>query len=327
MLKQRSRLGRGRHADAGGDDLSPASSGIDPAIASRARLLRAGGTTLMAVGGLLSVMLNSNAEGIYPFLANHLPFFADSFVVPMAYMGAGMAAVAVGVRLLHRGQQLIAKSATALLCEDARTPIVYLRSFEFDSLFSQRTQIGEVPSRTTQEQDLVEALSDRGPVIAIGKPGEPLPTLGAARAYVGDDEWRDRVRVFISDAQLIVLATAGTSGLLWELEQAIALGRPESLVLVVPDVRPSYESFRTMTRDLFPHELPQSNDVFARRRFMRFMVKIHFRGMIGFDGAWNPVFSELRYRMAFWKHGRRGDAGTLTRTFREGLSVVRAGHS
>ena len=37
------------------------------------------------------------------------------------------------------------------------------------------------------EQELAVLMGRLGPVVAIGKPGERLPELGAARLYVADD--------------------------------------------------------------------------------------------------------------------------------------------
>lgn len=65
-------------------------------------------------------------------------------------------------------------------------------------------------------------LGQVGPVVAIGKPGERLPELGAARVYVPDDQWRGVVTTWMSEAALVVFRAGETEGLWWEIEQALA---------------------------------------------------------------------------------------------------------
>ena len=55
-----------------------------------------------------------------------------------------------------------------------------------------------------------------GPVIAIGKPGERLPQLGAARLYVDDDHWRDTIDDLMAESALVVVRAGDTPNLWWE---------------------------------------------------------------------------------------------------------------
>ena len=72
------------------------------------------------------------------------------------------------------------------------------------------------------EQELEEVLNRVGPVIAIGKPGEPLPELGAARLYVSDADWKAKVTDMIARSRLVVIRTGSTPNLQWEIEQTMA---------------------------------------------------------------------------------------------------------
>jgi hypothetical protein len=80
-----------------------------------------------------------------------------------------------------------AKSASdELASAGARRPILYLRSFEIDEDTSRPSILeffGILLATSTPEQKLAQQLSRVGPVIAIGRPGEALPPLGAARFY------------------------------------------------------------------------------------------------------------------------------------------------
>ena len=53
--------------------------------------------------------------------------------------------------------------------------------------------------------------------------GEPLPELGAARLYVGDDQWQAKVqRADAARPVWSVVRLGASPGLLWEIEQALA---------------------------------------------------------------------------------------------------------
>ena len=105
--------------------------------------------------------------------------------------------------------------------DDVRAPVVYLRSFQVDKRLSRRPlAIGRVISSRTEEEQLVEALRESGPVVAIGRPGERLPRLGAQRMYVEDAEWQQQILSWFTRAALVVIHVPAkpTEGLTWELE-------------------------------------------------------------------------------------------------------------
>lgn len=146
-------------------------------------------------------------------------------------------------------------SAEALLRRDARRPVLFLRPFELDRTFGKRRGLwlqllltfpfpwdfGRVIPRMTLEEMMVSVLETLGPVVALGHPEKPLEPLGAARTYAGDD-WLDRVRAFVEQAQLIVVVATPRPSMVLEmhcLEEALnkvlilpRLGAP-------PDVRTS----------------------------------------------------------------------------------------
>ena len=67
--------------------------------------------------------------------------------------------------------------------------------------------------------------------MAIGRPGEHLPGLGAARFYCSDDRWKQKVADVADVAQLIVWATGVTEGLRWEISHLVERTPPEKLIL------------------------------------------------------------------------------------------------
>lgn len=144
-----------------------------------------------------------------------------------------------GFALLRKGRRHFVQTVEEAIRSDPRPPILLLRSFEDDeehwvrrSLLSTKSLL--FSANQSLEEALVECLTARGPVVAVGVPGESLPPLGAARLYVKGDGWQEVVTELIRRSQVIVVILGETPGLQWELQQAC---RPEILpkvVLVVP---------------------------------------------------------------------------------------------
>jgi len=128
-----------------------------------------------------------------------------------------------------------AKGAAAELAKpDARRPILFLRSFDIDEATAQPSLpelLGITNVVATPEQKLVKALAKSGPVLAIGRPGEKLPPLGAARFYVTDALWRQKIADIASVSQLVVVTSGVTAGLAWEIRHIMASVSPRRLVL------------------------------------------------------------------------------------------------
>jgi hypothetical protein len=91
-----------------------------------------------------------------------------------------------GILLHRRGERYLQQPAEDVLLRDKRRPIVYLRSFSDD--FASRPLMRFI-SRAEETLVLLNCL---GPFIAIGRPDETLPLMGANRYYLNDIEWRLR---------------------------------------------------------------------------------------------------------------------------------------
>ena len=115
---------------------------------------------------------------------------------------------------------------------DKRPPILFLRSFDDDEL--ERSQS---PGKALLDFSLEKRLSNHfmkfGPFIAIARPGEIVPQLGAARALLSDDKWQETVLNWINEAQLIVMYSGKTHWVKWELERIIQCGRVPRLILLI----------------------------------------------------------------------------------------------
>lgn len=120
--------------------------------------------------------------------------------------------------------------APDLLTYTSEPPIIYLRSFADDEL-----KLGHgLGERGSVEEAITSAFAYLGPVIAIGRPGESARPVGAARDYVSNEEWQERVAGFIESAQLIVLLAGTTEGLQWELGRVTDLKSLHKLIIVLP---------------------------------------------------------------------------------------------
>jgi hypothetical protein len=144
---------------------------------------------------------------------------------------------AAGGLCLAGAKRMRARLNLAPQPEGRQAPVVYLRSFQIDKRLSRRPLvIGRVFSFHTEEEQFVAALRESGPVVAIGRPGERLPRLGAQRVYVEDAEWRQQVLSWFTRAALVVIHIPPTltEGLLWEIEESLNSVALHRLVLLVP---------------------------------------------------------------------------------------------
>ena len=168
--------------------------------------------------------------------------------------------------LFRLGKRLRAPHALRRLKSDGRSPVLLLRAFGDD-----RAGIENASPRRpwwaftqTSDESFEEMLSGlsraRGPVIAIGRPGEILSPLGAARFWVSDETWQRVIDELIQESQLIVMVmglTQGNDGLAWEVRRIIRSQQLAKLLLVLPPLRKEearcrWEGFRPLCEGRLP---------------------------------------------------------------------------
>jgi hypothetical protein len=180
--------------------------------------------------------------------------------------GVGMVfnSIVIGLVCLVLARKRSGKSVDELLGDDPRTPVIYLRSFADDGrkmregIWYQFFQSLYALIARTVEQRLARAVRKYGPFIAIGRPGEDLPELGAARMYVSDNDWQEVVTDFLTRPGATVLFQVGeTPGLRWELQAVSRHVPPARVLLIVPFPLMSF---------LVPFSLP----TMRRRRAQRY---------------------------------------------------------
>jgi hypothetical protein len=219
-------------------------------------------------------------------------------------------------RIYILGRRMSQLSAEEAIARDPRPPILLLRSFSDDhSLRVKRSGMFAKSPLTAMKGDsvgfeeiLVRVLADFGPVLAIGRPGEALPPIGAARTYVPEGmDWKEVVRALANKSAWIVMVLGASEGFHWELEMVLGLGSPEKVVIVVPRLvakllQPRWEALLEEFRG-HGHELPPN--------FHPETV------LLTFSEHWKPVFSldhglELSSESAqYEEHFRHALAGLM----------------
>ncbi|MFS8102425.1 hypothetical protein LFM09_35400 [Lentzea alba] len=183
------------------------------------------GYTLL-IGGFMGLIVVTRA--------NAIPWDVRGFI-----LGGGVVGLVISYYVLRYSRPRSARAAAQVLQADWRKPVLYLRDFSHDQ---SAAVVDGVPGALasglltihSREEQLVGALGAFGPVIAVGRPGEPLPHLGAARFYLPFDDWQPGVLKLMDLSQLIVLRLGEGEGLWWEVEQARTTQPPGKLVLLIP---------------------------------------------------------------------------------------------
>jgi hypothetical protein len=245
--------------------------------------LKRTGVALIAAG----IILNSALQASFAF-PRWLVFLSeqDDIVAYIYYAPWALVLIPGGAFLIWRGRQYAAQASAKRIISDSKPHLLYLRAFRSDPSTAKQTFdalnfVSALLGLQSEEEQLAEVLQPFGGLIAIGRPGESLPTPGAARIYTSDEEWKDVVKRQIQAAQLVVIRAAAGENVLWELTQAVKILNPQKLLILVVDMKVrDYESFRTRANSILDVPLPESTRLVS--------------GFIGFDASWKPSFFALR---------------------------------
>jgi hypothetical protein len=150
----------------------------------------------------------------FPVVPNLLGIFEPYFVRPLLLKSVNAA------RLQHKYSSA---TAEAVLAKDNRGIVLLLRSFQDDdiSAFGGLIRSAVFESDLTFEELITYQLWGFEPVVAVGRPGEPIPPAGAAREYVSNDVWQKVVGTLTESASLVVMILGSTPGFGWELRSLL----------------------------------------------------------------------------------------------------------
>jgi hypothetical protein len=206
------------------DQQTPQASGQPISVSRLEARQRFHGWLWRLLGMLFIALAAATSFGFFFVLRKPPALLRSAFII---FLGS------IRAKCFNHGRKLVFLSAEELLSKDFRPPVLYLRSFSSDSEASKRPRNGWVaaglPGILTEEEQLVRVMQDIGPVIAIGRPGDTLPALGAVRIYVGDEEWQANVAQLIEMARLVVVRAGDTNSLWWEVQRAMSKVQPEQL--------------------------------------------------------------------------------------------------
>lgn len=192
--------------------------------------LVATGLAGLAFGPSLSGLERSQRFGVEPVLLN---------VVTLV---AGVVLLVIGGFVVRLARMWARVGAERLRGRDPRRPVLYLRSFEDDDLrlpavISARRPFLELfAARGSDpfEESIAWQVAPYGPVVAIGRPGRSIQSLGAARELLPDEVWRQGVFERMGAAGAIIVTIGSTDGLRWEIAQLVSGGYLDRTVFVVP---------------------------------------------------------------------------------------------
>lgn len=187
--------------------------------------------------------------------------------------------------------------------------VLYLRSFLVDRDLSGQDPVGGVNALTTLagyfgvrhsnldkpwENRITDLLGELGPVVAVGRPEEALPPLGAQRVYLDLPpglDWKDKVSAAIAKARLVVIVAAAdegpgaAEGTRWEFSEAVRLSLPpERVILLAAGGRDAYERFRARLAGQVLPDWPEA------RRPGKARAGIPFDGVVRFGTGWVAEF-------------------------------------
>ena len=115
--------------------------------------------------------------------------------------------------------------------------------------------------RSTIDEQVIfaEYFSEFEPYIAIRKPDESAESmdLGAAKQYVPDEAWMEKIIDFIDKSAAILIDAAHSEGLVWELQQVLRRAPPQKVLLILPRTDPDYRDFRVFATHIFPQPFPE----------------------------------------------------------------------
>lgn len=204
------------------------------------------------------------------------------------------------VTLILRGRKMRAPRALDIVSSGGHAFVVLLRSFEDDDLIDPLLPATYQIAPGRYEERLVKALRLIGPAVALGRPEEPVPELGAARLYVKNEYWQVAITYLLEKAGAVVAIVGKSPCLWWEVELALSLLPPDKLIFFFPyvatkEVRHSYLRTVFLQNPVFAKWLRRSvaseMDVERERRYQLFRER--FGPM--FKGPLPPKLGRVRF--------------------------------
>ena len=130
--------------------------------------------------------------------------------------------------------------------------VLYLRSFIDDKTTKKRVSV--VNDVRSEEEVLVDVMSDIAPVYAIGDPKDKKMPLGASRIYVDNEHWKSTVTEMMGRAAVVVLRLGKTDSFWWEVETAVKNIPLDKVMFVVPESK-TFSNVAMLYKILLEHQI------------------------------------------------------------------------
>lgn len=272
-------------------------------------LFRAAGLLILGIGLALSLI----SARMHETLGDARPYV----------WGLAALMLVIGPLLAKFGRQLGAQSGESVMANSGQI-ITYLRSFVDDAsadrrasqLNVQQSLTGNgVRSLATEEEQIALAFADAGPLVAIGRPGERLPQLGAARMYVDDDSWQNKVIEMLDRSNVVLMRAGETDGFWWEIARVREHIQPARVIILLPSTSDQYERFRARITPYLPYPLPD---------FQPGSGIGSFGGLLWFESDWTPHVEASKAPFNTFRHPIAADLRRMAETPLAALGVTRA---
>lgn len=199
------------------------------------------------------------------------------------------------------------------------THVLYLRSFKEDRYFNWLQTIhsilGGIPVYKSPEEHAAEILEELGTVIAIGRPGESLPPVGASRIYVIDGDWKSEIVRLLNDAKIVVIRLGSTEGLKWEILQLFDIVAPEKILFDIPIRHSHWSECRELIQECCGAQLPQTRPAARFLTFEADWTPVFFRASVGNFILTGSQWFRLALRPIFRRLGAQGPKVSVSQIF------------
>ncbi len=157
--------------------------------------------------------------------------------------------------------------------------------------------LGISKARMDEQIVFAFAMSNIGPYVALGRPTENCQNmdLGAAKKFVSNEDWKDSVVDWLNKCKAVVVESADSASLGWEIEQTIKVVPPTCVLIICPHTDSEYQSFSDAYKNLFPKGLPE---VRPRSRLLTFNENWLPKELSNIDkeltGSLQPFFQQVQ---------------------------------
>lgn len=211
--------------------------------------------TLILFVGLAQVMVGIQEVDVYPTDSNSLEYYekqGEIFGYFLIWPLVAVATLLSGIFFSSLAKRAAKKKKSTLKYQDVEGPFVlYLRSFIDDKKTQKRVSALDTSS---EEETIVQVMSDIAPVYAIGDPRDQYMPNGASRIYVDDVHWKEAVRELSKKAVVVVLRLGETNSFWWEVKMTLENEFYKKLLFIVPSTD-SFKDVSTLYRIMNEHRI------------------------------------------------------------------------